>query len=152
MPRRKRTTVRTVAVGPSDAARHELRAQIDDVLTFANKHVANAWVESEAAYRSMGDAIHRVLTAVSVGGSAGFSGWPEWAALGVSNIRALLTTGGYYLRRCRECDLWFLVHHRRRVRCNRPACRKAASRQRTAAARRREFEQQRRARALARMK
>jgi hypothetical protein len=142
LPRPKKPRVYTIGP-PSPEARTELWTNIGDVLTFANKHVATAWHDSEAPFRSLGEAIHQVLTSFAVGGSGRFEHWPAWAATGVLNIHRLITTGGWYLRRCRDCDHWFLAHDKRRRRCRAVACRQAAARQKSRAARQRERDRQR---------
>jgi hypothetical protein len=143
MPRPKKPKLYTLVPGSSPGAHTELWTHIDDVLTFANKHASDAWRKSEDSYRSLGESIFHVLTSFAVGGSGQFEGWPGWAATGILNIHRLIRKGGYYLRRCRECELWFLAHDKRRRRCGRPACLARVAQMKSRAARQRELERQR---------
>jgi hypothetical protein len=77
--------------------------------------------------------------------------WPLRQAITFDNL-ARYVQSGYHLRRCPECQRWFLATDGRRRLCYWAGCTKAATRARVARARRREHEQQVRARARVTLK
>ncbi len=140
MGRPKRVQILTRApAGPAGVA--ELWDGIDRILVFANRHR-----DPSASHHA--HEVHRALTLLSEGASHyNLKAWPLAAIMAFRNFVAIVHRGGYYVRRCPRCDNWFLLKDRRRRTCYRKPCRQALAAQRQAAARRREYERQRRARA-----
>jgi hypothetical protein len=63
------------------------------------------------------------------------------------HLNALVRSGNLHLYQCGHCRHWGLTEDKRRHRCTRVACQRAAGAQRAGTARRRERDRQRRARA-----
>jgi hypothetical protein len=107
----------------------------------------------ECISRRIATELDRVLTLLSEGARIHSPRhWPLRPAVAFDNIARLVVHYGYHLRRCRECEKWFLATDGRRRLCDRPACAKADARKRAAMSRRREREQQERARARVTLK
>ena len=69
-----------------------------------------------------------------------------WRFITIKNLQALVRAGARHLRRCGECQRWFLTPNAKRRTCYRPTCQKALVAKRQAKARRHEQAEQRRAR------
>jgi len=176
VPRPKRPPVFTVAVGPSDDARAELKTGLERLLAMANLFLEgpdavarvaheSSQAQSETnptmtgtecaeleatmlqALTSFTAAVHQALTLISEGRPFRFGNWPDWTQGPLASIHSLDHSGAcFYPRRCRECRLWMTVTDKRRWLCNRVACTRAVDAKRRVVDRRREREAQHRAR------
>jgi hypothetical protein len=147
MPRPKRVIVWTVAKGPSPEASREMRDTIAMLLGFINHH-------QPITKRSPREAqmIDRLLASIDRGESGGFVGLAPWAAAGLVNLASLVRSGAGYVRRCSRCELWFVTEDKRQMACPSPSCKQLRTRERVAAARRRDHEEQRRVHARVKSK
>lgn len=142
MPKPKPIAVVTFAEGPSPEARAELAQTIDALLVAANLG------PPREDLRPMAMALHEALTFLAEGTDVHLSApFNLRQRIAFDNLNAMVRSGSYHLRLCKECRNWFLAVDARRMVCaSRPACQKASSRKRAAASRGAERERQRRAR------
>lgn len=141
MPRPKKVDVVTVAPEGADGVLEVWRG-IDALLALANQ----ARVGMPEA-RPICHDIERALNQIRSSGRATFDkNFPRRAFLPFVNLVNMLRRGALHVNVCPECDQWFRSYSKARKICQRRACALKASRKRTAAARRRERDLQKKAR------
>jgi hypothetical protein len=127
MPRPKAAVVSTFAPGPGPEACGELTASIDALIT-----VANEWPVDNPRTSVLFDWLSALARGEHVYPPRS---WPLEVAVALDNLASNVLSGRWHLRRCPHCERLFVARNRRRLRCYRDGCAKAATRTRVRRAR-----------------